>query len=89
MITLVASTITKLLKAEKRPRLIRLSSDSTTVTRIGKNNNILEGSASGHGLTAYESILIELPPDEELFAVSSGTPNISWAEVGLRGALMI
>lgn len=89
MITLVASTITKLLKSESRPRLIRLFSDSTTVTRIGKNNSILEGDASGQMLTAYESILIELPPDEELFAVSSGTPNISWAEVGIRGALLI
>ena len=89
MITLVASTITQLLKPAKHPRMIRIFSDSTTLTRIGKTYNDLEGSVSGHMLTAYESILVELPPGEELLAVSTGTPNISWAEVGLRGALLI
>jgi hypothetical protein len=89
MITLVANTITQLLKPEKKPRLIRLFSDSSTMTRIAKTTNDLEGSVSGHMLTAYESILVELPPGEELLAVSTGTPNISWAEVGLRGALLI
>lgn len=89
MITLVASTITQLLKPEQRPRLIRLYSDSTTVTRIARTTNDLEGSVSGHMLTAYESILVVLPPGEELLAVSSGTPNISIAEVGLMGALLI
>lgn len=89
MLTLAASTITQLLKPEKRPRLIRLFSDSTTVTRIGKSRDDLEGSVSGHMLTAYESILVELPPGEELLAVSTGTPNISWAELGPRGALVL
>ncbi len=89
MITLVANAITQLLKPEKRPRLIRIFSDSTTATRIGTNYNDLEGSLSGHMLTAYESILLELPPGKELLAVSTGTPNISWAEVGPRGALVI
>jgi hypothetical protein len=89
MITLVANTITQLLKPEKKPRLIRLFSDSTTLSRIAKTTDALEGAKSGTMLTAYESILVELPPGEELLAVSTGTPNISWAEVGPRGALLI
>jgi hypothetical protein len=89
MITLVANTTTQLLKPGNHPRLIRLFSDSSTMTRIAKTTNDLEGSVSGHMLTAYESILVELPPGEELLAVSTGTPNISWSEVGPRGALLI
>lgn len=90
MITLVASSITQLIKPNnQRPRLIRIFSDSTTMTRIAKTTNDLEGAVSGHMLTSNESILVELPPGEELLAVSTGTPNISWAEEGLRGALLI
>lgn len=80
MIPLAASTKTKLLKAENRTRLIRIFSDSTTATRLSMHPDRLDGDG-GHLLTIYESVVIELPANQELFAISSGTPNISWAEV--------
>ncbi len=81
MITLVASTITKLLKSENRPRLMLLMSDSTTITRLGYSQESIEMSTQGFAFTAYESVIIELPAGKELFAVSAGTPNLSLAEI--------
>jgi hypothetical protein len=86
MITLVANTVTKLLKSEKVPRMIRISSDSTTVTCIDTDQGALEAPGTGgYGITAYESVLVELPAGKELFAVSAGTPNISWSGMGMIG----
>jgi hypothetical protein len=86
MITLVANTVKKLLKSSNVPRMIRISSDSTTVTRIDTDQGALEAPGiGGYGITAYESVLVELPEGKELFAVSTGTPNISLSGMGMRG----
>lgn len=80
MITLVANTVTKLLKGENRLRYFKISSDSTTVTRLGLSTNSIEMSDGGYAITAYESVVVALKPMEEIFAVSTGTPKISIAE---------
>lgn len=81
MIPLVANTVAQLIKPEKRNRYLKISSDSTTLTRIGKTEVSIETGNGGFGITAYESVVVLLPFDEALFAVSTGTPNISIAEV--------
>lgn len=80
MITLVADIITKLLKAESRLRYIKVSSDSTTITRLGYTESNIEMSNGGFAFTVYENVVIVLKPNVELFAVSTGTPNLSIAE---------
>lgn len=80
MITLVADTTTKLLKGEQRLRYIKVASDSTTNTRLGYSSN-LEMAGLGYAITNAESIVVELQPNVELFARSTGTPNLSVAEV--------
>lgn len=80
MITLVANTTTKLLKGESRLRYIKVASDSTTNTRLGYSSN-LEMAGLGYAITSAESIIVELQPKVELFAQSTGTPNLSLAEV--------
>lgn len=87
MITLVASTVTTIISQENRDRVIRLFSDSTTLARISQNPDNLEVSTGGHILTAYQSLLIELPAGQDLLAVSAGTPNLSWCEVSQNGAM--
>lgn len=80
MIALVANTVTLLVKQEKRNRHIKLNSDSTTLTRIGKTPTSIEMANNGFGFTAYDEILVYLPAGDELHGVSTATPNISWAE---------
>jgi len=81
MITLVANTTTKLLKGEPRLRYIKVASDSTTNTRLANKDTGLEMASLGYAITNAESVIVELPPNVELFARSTGTPNLSWAEV--------
>lgn len=81
MITLAANTVTKLLKKSDKIRYFRIMSDSTTVTRIATDQVVLEDSIGGFGITAYESVIVEVKEDEELFAKSTGTPNISIARI--------
>lgn len=81
MITLVANTVKKLLAKKAEGRFFRVMSDSTTVTRIAVDQVVLEDATGGFGITAYESVIVEVRNNEELFAVSTGTPNISIAEV--------
>ncbi len=59
---------------------VKVSSDSTTVTRLGYTSTALEMSSGGFAFTVYENVVIVLKPNIELFAVSAGTPNISIAE---------
>ena len=81
MITLVASTITKLIKADNtRLRYYRISSDSTTATRLGATNASLAQTTGGFTIFKGVDVTIVLKIGEELFAVSTGTPNLSIAE---------
>ncbi|CAG0950653.1 MAG: hypothetical protein OIN86_13610 [Candidatus Methanoperedens sp.] len=92
MITLVASTVTLLVKQEKRNRYIKLNSDSTTVTRVGKTPSSVEMANMGFGFTAYDDIVVYLRAGDEIHGVSSGTPNISIAEVSpetVKNAIII
>jgi hypothetical protein len=86
MFTLVANTVTQIVQKESRARLFRIASDSTTMTRIGTSDEQLQGSQGGQILTAYESILVLVPPGGELYAVSTATPNISATETADSGA---
>lgn len=81
MITLVAATITKIVQELPRDRIIRISSDSTTITRIARERDVLEQTTGGYGLTAYESLVVSLKSGQEVFAVHAATPNISVVEV--------
>ncbi len=82
MIALVANTVTKLVAGSKERRFFRMMSDSTTVTRLSLDQGLLEAPGTGgFGLTAYESLIIDLSPGKEIFAVSTGTPNISFAKI--------
>lgn len=85
MITLVAATITKVVQEEPRNRIIQIYSDSTTITRLARERDVLEQITGGVGLTAYESILIRLPAGQEVFAINAGTPNISVVEINMIG----
>lgn len=86
MYTLVASTITQIVqKDDSRGRLFRIASDSTTMTRVASTNEALEMNG-GQILTAYESILVYVPPGGELHAISTATPNISVTETTDSGA---
>ncbi len=92
MITLVANTITLLVKKQTRNRYIKINSDSTTFTRIGKTPTSIEMAGHGFGFTAYDEIVVYLPAGEEIHGVSTGTPNISFAEVvpeTVRNAIMV
>lgn len=81
MITLVANTITSVLGAINKPRYVQVTSDSTTITRIGATEAVLDSSTGGIGLTAYFPVNIYVPPMQKLYVVSTGTPNISVIEV--------
>ena len=85
MITLVAATITKIVQEEPRNRYIRIYSNSTTITRIARESDVLEQTTGGVGLTVYESILIRLLAGQEVFAISAGTPSISVVEISMPG----
>ncbi len=89
MITLVAATITKIVQELDRTRIILIYSDSTTITRLARERDVLEQSTGGVGLTAYESILIKLNAGMEIFAISAGTPNISVVEVNASGEALL
>lgn len=85
MITLVAATITKIVQELDRNRIIRIYSDSTTITTLARERDVLQTTKGGVGLTAYESILINLKAGQEIFANSAGTPNISIVEINMTG----
>ncbi len=90
MITLVASTATLIVKKADHQRHIRISSDSTTVTRLALTNNALEMATGGYGFTAYQDVIVQLEAGQEVWAKSTGTPNISAAEVELpRNAILL
>ncbi len=81
MITLVANTATLIVKKAKVPRYIRISSDSTTVTRLAYTDNALEMASGGYGFTAYQDVVVKVDAGQEVWAKTTGTPNISATEV--------
>lgn len=80
MITLTADTVKSVYTA-REDVIIVVSSDSTTVTRLSKNMESLETAGGGQGLTAYNPLKVRLRAKEELFAISTGTPNLSVFEM--------
>jgi hypothetical protein len=90
MITLVANTATLIVKKANHQRYIRISSDSTTVTRLALTDNALQMASGGYGFTAYQDVIVELEAGQEIWAKTAGTPNISAAEVTLpRNAVIL
>jgi len=87
MITLVAATITLIVQEQSLNRYIRIYSDSTTITRIAREHDVLEQTTGGIGLTVYESILIRLSAGQEIFGISAGTPSISAVEISASDTL--
>lgn len=86
MFTLVANTVQQIVQSANNPRKFRISSDSTTMARIASTKEVLEEAGQGGQiLTAYESILVYVPPGGELYAISIGTPNISATEIDQGG----
>ncbi len=86
MITLSANTTTKIVTKENRERILNIISDSTTVTRLSMNKRILdEVAGTGFGITSSNGALyILLPAGQEIYAISTGTPDISVAECPFR-----
>lgn len=83
MKTLVAATVTKVLAAKDERRFMRIMSDSTTITRMATDQAVLDSPSGGFGITAYESVIVDLPAGKEIFAISSVTPNISIAPISI------
>lgn len=81
MITLVAATVTKLIKAENRDRTFLLTTSSTTGTRIANSPDPLGTSTGGYAFYIYSPIAVDLPAGNEIFAIDAGTPNISLTEI--------
>lgn len=79
MITLVASTVTKLISPVNYERYIRITSDSTTLTRIAYDSNKLDVASGGFSFTVADNIVVHLPVNSSIYAISSGTPNLGIA----------
>ena len=86
MITLVANTVTKLIKAEKRDRVFQIVTNSADAkgTRIGYSPDAI---GDDLGLMGFQftissgAITFHLPAGEEIFAIDSSTASISLGEV--------
>lgn len=77
MISLSANTVT-LVYAAKRDVVVTIISDSSTVSRIAKKISTLsESSTAGYGLTCNTPLQVRLRAYEEIYAVSTGTPNVT------------
>lgn len=79
MISLSASTVKLIVAPAEFERYLKIVSDSTTVTRLGTTPTAIEMSM-GFGITAYDQTIIKLPANKGIYAVSTGTPNISVSE---------
>jgi hypothetical protein len=89
MITLTAATITKIVQELPRDRLVRIYSDSTTITRLARERDVLEQTGGGVQLTAYESIVFNLKAGQEIFAIHAATPHISVVEINANGEAIL
>ncbi len=79
MITLVASTVTLLISKKNIDRYIRITSDSITPTRIAYTPDILEMAQGGFSFSLADNIVVYLPANEQIYAISTGTPNLGLA----------
>ena len=77
MIPLVASAITKIFTCSKNhygaPVRVTVVSDSTTITQVSK----MQDCSASYGVTAYSPMTFRVDPGETLFALSTGTPNLT------------
>ena len=79
MITLVANTVTLLISKKNVDRFIRITTDSTTFTRLAYSPDVLEMSTGGFSFTLADNIVVYLPANEQIYAVSTGAPNLGLA----------
>lgn len=81
IITLVANTSAYIWPKKNRPSWVRISSDSATMTRICKTEEDTQLPGAGEILIAYQDKKYYIPEGVDLFAISTGTPNISIHDV--------
>jgi len=76
MLPLTASTVTLLIGSVPVDRVLMISSDSATVTRISYEKVGLEVGNTGFGITVYTNLNVFVPAMKQVWAYTSGTPNI-------------
>ena len=79
MNTLVANTATLLISSAPVDRCVVVFIDGTTVVRLSLAKADFDTATEGFGCLGYANIYI--PAGQKLYVISTGTPNVSWAEV--------
>ncbi|MDD5614884.1 MAG: hypothetical protein PHH85_01630 [Candidatus Methanoperedens sp.] len=82
MKALAANTATLIISKVNVDRIVTITSDQTTACRLSLSKVDLQTDQTfGFSFSSVSPLNIFLPAGQELFAISTGTPNISWAPI--------